>query len=374
MPTALLLGGRRSPFLRRRGPLADVHAADLLGDVTAAALSAVGVDPADVDQVITGCVTKVGEQANNVGRTAWLAAGLPHEVPGVTIDAKCGSSQQAVHYAAGLVSSGAANLIVCNGVELMTRHPLGADVGDNADPYSSSYRDLYEVTSQGEAAERIARLWGLDRSYCDELALVSQERAAAAISNGFLAEEIVALQGMSADNGPRPSTRESLAALAPAFGEGGVLTAGNSSQITDGASCVVIASDRYVAERGLDALAQVEHQRLVGIDPALKLTGPIPATQEILKRSSLSPSDIDLAEVNEAFASVLGAWLAEVEIGIERTNVNGGAIALGHPVGATGARLLLTAGLELRRRGAQRALVTMCCGGGLGTATILRAV
>lgn len=374
MPNAVLLGGRRSPFARRRGRLADVHAADLLAAVTSDTLGALGIPTDDVDQVVTGCVTKVGDQANNVGRTAWLTAGLPASVPGVTVDAKCGSSQQAVHYGAGLIAAGIVDVVVCNGVEHMSRHPLGEDVGTDAgDPYSAQYRALWEVTSQGEAAERIARQWKVDRRQCDELAVASQERAAAAIAAGRFDAEITPIDGMTADDGPRASTLESLAALRPAFGAEGVHTAGNSSQITDGASCVVLVSDRYARERRLEPLAEIEHQSLVGVDPDIKLTGPIPATETILRRAALTPADIDIAEVNEAFASVLGAWLAEFPVPLQRVNVNGGAIALGHPVGATGTRLLLTAATELRNSGHHRALVAMCCGGGLGTATLLKA-
>ncbi|ANW65385.1 hypothetical protein BCA37_18950 [Mycobacterium sp. djl-10] len=374
MRTVCLLGGRRSPFARRRGRLAEVHAADLLATVTADTLDALAIPAGDVGQVITGCVTKVGDQANNVGRTAWLTAGLPPEVPGVTVDAKCGSSQQAVHYGAALIAAGATDVVVCNGVEHMSRHPLGQDVGAEAgDPYSQRYRDLWEVTSQGEAAERIATRWRIDRRHCDELALASQERAAQALASGRLSQEITAIHQVVADDGPRPSTADTLAALRPAFDPDGVLTAGNSSQVTDGAACVVLVSDTYARAHGLQPLAEIEHQSLVGVDPDIKLTGPIPATEMILRTSGLTPSDLNLVEVNEAFASVLGAWMVEFPVPLDKINVNGGAIALGHPVGATGARLLLTAATELRLTGAHRALVTMCCGGGLGTATLLKA-
>lgn len=370
-----LVGGLRTPFAKRHGALATAHPADLLGTLTRHTLEKLAIPADDVDQVITGCVTKAGAQANNIARTAWLTAGLPFQVPGVTVDAKCGSSQQAVHYGASLIVSGAADVVVANGIELMSAHPLGQDVGEGmGDPFSDAYRDLYELTDQGESAERIAEAWGLGRVQCDEIALASQERAAAATASGRLADEISPVGELTADTGPRPSTMVTLAGLNPVFRPDGVLTAGNSSQITDGASCVVLASGRYVQRHGLAAMAEVEHQCLVGVDPVLKLTGPIPATQEILGRNGLSINDVGVAEVNEAFASVVGAWLSEIGFPHERTNVNGGAIALGHPVGATGTRLLLTAAYELRRGGHQRALVTMCCGGGLGTATILKTV
>jgi acetyl-CoA acetyltransferase family protein len=370
-----LLGGLRTPFARRKGDLADAHPADLLGTLTRNTLAAAGVAPEDVDQVITGCVTKTGDQANSIGRTAWLTAGLPFEVPGTTVDARCGSSQQAAHYGAGLIASGAVDVVVANGIEHMTRHPLGQDVGQGmGDPLSPQYRERYEVTSQGESAERIADHWKQDRVRCDELALASQERARNAIANGRLAVEIDPVGEFATDSGPRESSMAALGGLRTVFRPDGVLTAGNSSQITDGASCVVLVSESFAAGHGLSPLAQVEHQTLVGVDPVWKLTGPIPATRKILERAGLRPSDIGTAEVNEAFASVLGAWLEEIGYPHERTNVNGGAIALGHPVGATGTRLLLTAAHELRQGGHERALVTMCCGGGLGTGTILKAV
>lgn len=372
---AYIIGGRRTPIGRRNGVLADSHPAELVGNLMKASLTELAIDPADVGQVILGCVTKTGDAANSIGRTAWLTAGLPYEVPGVTVDARCGSSQQAVHYATGLIASGMLDLVVCSGVEHMSRHPLGQDVGkDMGDPLSPAYRELYEVISQGESAERIAEQWNLDRHYLDELAVASQERAAAATESGRFKLEIEPVGPVTVDEGPRPSTLDALGKLRTVFRENGVLTAGNSSQISDGASCVVIASDRYVAAQGLNPIAEVEHQLLIGVDPVMKLTGPIPATQKILSRADLSVNDIDAAEVNEAFASVLGAWLAEIGYPHDRTNVNGGAIALGHPVGATGARLVLTAAHELQLKGHERTLVTMCCGGGLGTATILRAV
>lgn len=370
-----IVGGLRSPFARRHKELAEAHPAELLGAVTKAALEAAAIDPALVAQVITGCVTKTGDQANSIGRTAWLTAGLPYEVPGVTVDARCGSSQQAAHYGAALIASAQADVIVANGIELMSRHPLGQDVHEGwGDPLAAQYRDIYEVTSQGESAERIADKWDLGRDYLDDLALASQERAAAAISSGRFAREIHAIGDFSSDSGPRSSTKEGLAGLATVFRDDGVLTAGNSSQITDGASVVILASEKFVREHGLKPLAELEHQLLVGVDPVMKLTGPIPATQQILARAGLKVSDIGAAEVNEAFASVMGAWMKETGFSHEVTNVNGGAIALGHPVGATGARLLLTAAHELHVGGHERTLATMCCGGGLGTATILKAV
>jgi acetyl-CoA acetyltransferase family protein len=373
--TVYLVGGLRTPFARRGGALALTHPADLLGTLTRNSLQSIGVDPVDVDQSITGCVTKSGDQANNIGRTAWLTAGLPPETPGTTIDAKCGSSQQAVHFGAGLIASGVVDVVVANGVEHMTRHPLGQDIGDGeGDPLSSHYRDIYEVTTQGESAERIADYWKIGRSQCDELAAASQQRAANAIASGRFEIEIDPVGEFKTDSGPRESSVESLSHLRPVFRPDGVLTAGNSSQITDGASCVILASDKYITAHALKPLAVIEHQVLVGVDPVWKLTGPIPATRAILARAGLRISDIDRAEVNEAFASVVGAWLSETGFSHEYTNVNGGAIALGHPVGATGTRLILSAARELLLGGHRRILVTMCCGGGLGTGTVLKAV
>lgn len=375
MRTVYLVAAGRTPFGKRGGALKDAHPAELLGNLTRQLLETAGVEAADVAQVISGCVTKTGDQANSIGRTAWLTAGLPIEVPGVTVDARCGSSQQAAHYGAGLIASGSAEVIVANGIEIMSRHPLGQDVYEGwGDPLSPQYRDIFEVTSQGESAERIADKWQLDRDYLDDFALASQERAAAAIASGRFAEEIFPVGDVDTDGGPRPSTKEGLAALQPVFRPDGVLTAGNSSQITDGASAVILASEDYVREHALEPLAIVEHQALVGVDPVMKLTGPIPATLQILERAGLTPADIGVAEINEAFASVVGAWFKETGFTHEKTNPHGGAIALGHPVGATGTRLLGTAAHEMRLKGHERALVTMCCGGGLGTATILKAV
>ncbi|QIX53614.1 acetyl-CoA C-acyltransferase [Rhodococcus sp. DMU1] len=378
MANALLAGGSRTPIGRRNGRLAGAHPAELLGGLMRATLDSLAIDAGKVDQVITGCVTTAGDQANNVGRTAWLTSGLPVAVPATTIDAKCGSSQQAVHLAAGLVASGVADVVLCAGLEHMSSHPLGQDVGSGmGDPYSAEYRERFEVTGQGEAAERIAQRWKLDRIRCDEIAVASQERAAAAIAAGRFTREITAVGEIDTDEGPRPSTMETLSRLKPVFDPGGVLTAGNSSQVSDGASCVVVVSDRFARDNNLTPLAEIEHQVLVGVDPVIKLTGPIPATKRLLARSQVGLDEVGVVEVNEAFASVLGAWLEEFRpegATLDAVNVNGGAIALGHPVGATGARLLLTAAHELAESGHERAIVTMCCGGGLGTATMLRAL
>jgi acetyl-CoA acetyltransferase family protein len=384
MNPVYIVGVLRTPIGRRNGALSTVESPGLLGTVLAEALARAGVVPGSVDQVLVGCVTQVGDQAYNIARIAWLTAGLPETVPGTTVDAQCGSSHQAVNLAAALIASGSCDLVVAGGVEVMTRHPLGANVaGGVGEPMGAEYRAHFEVTSQGEAAERIGDRWGIDRSECDALALRSQELAAAAWKQGRFAEEVLAVELLDAtqtqsvnldhDEGIRPSTTETLAALKPAFRPTGRLTAGNSSQISDGASAVVLASAGAVARHGLDPLATITAQATVAVDPTIKLTGPIPATQAILARAAIGARDIALFEVNEAFATVIGAWLRETGVSLKRVNVNGGAIALGHPVGASGARLTTTAVHELRRRGGGRALVTMCCGGGLGTATLIEA-
>ena len=312
---------------------------------------------------------------------AWLTAGLPETVPATTLDAQCGSSHQAISLGAALIGSTGADVVLAAGVELMSRHALGANVaGGDGEPFGDAYRSRYEVTSQGEAAERIADRWGIDRAECDALGLRSQDLARAAWAGGRFDAEIVPIDQrghdstrivLNRDGGLRETTADGLAKIKPAFRAGGKHHAGNSSQISDGAAAVVLASEPAMRDLELEGLAEVTGFVAVGVDPVLKLTGPIPATQELLVRAELSIRDIDLFEVNEAFASVIGAWLRETNAPLERVNVNGGAIALGHPVGASGARLHATAVHELRRRGGGRAVVAMCCGGGLGTATLL---
>lgn len=374
MERVAIVAAVRTPIGRRGGALAELHAGDLLGGVIAEAVARSGVSPAEVDQVLAGCVTQVGDQAYNVGRIAWLTAGLPDTTAGTTLDAQCGSSHQAVNLGASLIRAGAADVVVACGVEVMSRHPLGSNVEPGpGHPMGDRYRDLYEVTSQGEAAERIADLWCVGRAECDEIGLRSQSLAATAWDGGHFADEVVPLDALARDEGLRASTREGLAALKPAFREDGRHTAGNSSQISDGAAAIVLVSERIAARDGVQALGYVGAFTAVGVDPVLKLTGPIPATRKIFDSTATGAADYELYEVNEAFASVLAAWRREIGVPLERVNVKGGAIALGHPVGATGARLCTTALHELRRRGGGRALVTMCCGGGLGTATVIEA-
>ncbi|TDC58546.1 acetyl-CoA C-acyltransferase [Actinomadura sp. KC345] len=372
MNDVVLLSAVRSPIGRRKGGLSGAHPVDLLGHVLTAAVDRAGLTPADVTQVLAGCVTQAGAQGYNIARNAALAAGFPAEVPGSTIDAQCGSSQQAVNLGAALVASGAAEVVVAAGVESMSRLPLGTAVeAGPGEPLNDAYRARYEVVHQGESAERIADRWNLDRRACDEFALASQDRAAEAWATGRFDREVLPLAGVTRDEGLRASSLDGLGGLKPAFRSEGRLTAGSSSQLSDGAAAVVLTSAAHAAAVGLRPRARILAQATVGVDPVLKLTGPIPATRAILARTGLSLADIDRFEVNEAFASVVLAWQAELGADPDRVNVNGGAIALGHPVGATGARLVTTALHELERSGTDRALVTMCCGGGLGTATLL---
>jgi acetyl-CoA acetyltransferase family protein len=383
MTKVLVASAVRTPIGKRGRSLAGVHPAELLGSIFAAGLNRANVPAADVDQVLAGCVTQVGDQAYNIGRIAWLTAGLPATVPALTVDAQCGSSQQAVNLGAAMIEAGVAEIVVACGVELMSRHPMGSNVtGGLGEPMGLSYRERYEVTSQGEAAERIADRWRVSRDECDEIGLRSQGLAAAAWETGRFANEVVAvhLRGaepeievdLERDECLRPTTLDSLRNLSPSFRPDGALTAGNSSQISDGAACLVLVSDAAARRFEIRPLAQIAGQAFVGVDPVMKLTGPIPATRKLLHRYDVRTTDIDIFECNEAFASVVGAWQREIGPPPDRVNVNGGAIAMGHPVGATGARLCTTAIHELVRRGAGQALVTMCCGGGLGTATLIR--
>jgi acetyl-CoA C-acetyltransferase len=374
----VIVGARRSPFGRRNGVLAGVHPHDLLGSVHRAVIEDSAIQGPDIDMVITGCVTQIGDQSYNIGRMAALGGGLPAEVPAMTIDSQCGSSHQAVNVAASMIRSGAAEVIVASGVESMSRVPLGSAQGAGfGTPYGDGYTSRFEVIGQGESAERIADKWHITRVECDAWAARSQQRAAEATERGRFGREVVPLSVdgdiVTRDQGIRASTPESLAALRPAFREDGRHTAANSSQISDGAAAVLVMSRSRAGKLGLTPLARVAGQAFVGVDPVLKLTGPIPATAAILNRAGLTADDIGVFEVSEAFASVVLAWLAETGADPDRVNVNGGAIALGHPVGASGARMIATAAHELACSGKQFAVVTMCCGGGLGTATLLEA-
>jgi acetyl-CoA C-acetyltransferase len=380
----------RAPLGRRNGGLSTVHPADLLGAVQRAALERSGVDPIAVGQVVGGCVSQVGEQTFNIARTAWLSAGLPLEVAATTVDAQCGSSQQATGLAASLVKGGVVDVALSCGVESMSRIPLGsAGRGDLGRPIPKSYFPRYELTSQFEGAERIAEKWGVTRADTDAFGLESQQRAQRAWKEGRFEREVLPVdapdvneQGeptgsthrVERDEGLRETSLEALAKLKPVARENGVHTAGTSSQITDGAAAVLMMTAAKARELGVRARARIVDQCLVGVDPVLMLTGPIDATRQLLERTCFSMADIDVTEINEAFASVVLAWQRELKADEDRVNPNGGAIALGHPVGATGARLVTTALHELERIDGRYALVTMCCGGGLGTGTILERV
>lgn len=377
--SAVVVSARRTPFGRRGGQLGSTHPHDLLAVVQDAALADARLEGAEVDVVIGGCVTQAGEQSYNVARLASLAGGLPVEVAGITVDAQCGSSQQAANLAASMVCSGAAQIVLVTGVESMSRVPLGhARAAGPGDPLGERYRARFGEVTAGESAELIADRWGIDRAACDAYALESQARAGAARDQGRFEREIVPVPTAGGevrhDEGIRDSTAEGLAGLPATFREHGVHTAASSSQLSDGAGALVVMDEALAVRRGLTPLARIVDHCIVGVDPVIRLTGPIPATRLLLDRAGLSASDVDLYEVNEAFASVVLAWLREIGADPGTVNPAGGAIALGHPVGATGARLLTSAAHAVACGEADRAVVTMCCGTGLGTGTLLEAV
>jgi acetyl-CoA C-acetyltransferase len=382
MREAFIVGAVRSAVGRRRGALSGVHPADLGAEVVAALLERSGVAGEDVDDVVFGCVSQIGAQSTNIARIVALSAGLPESVPGTTVDRQCGSSQQAVHFAAQAVASGAQDVVIAGGVEVMSLIPIassatvGADAGLGLPRGGRKWAERYgdQEISQFRGAELIAAKWDLSRAAMEEFALTSHQRAAAAADAGLFAEEIVPVAGLTADEGPRPETTlEKMAGLQPLVPDGR-LTAATSSQISDGAAALAIASAETVRRLGLTPLARVHSTAVVGSDPVLMLTGPIPATDAVLRRAGLQLSDIDAFEVNEAFASVVLAWQRETGARLERVNPLGGAIALGHPLGATGARLMTTLVHHLRRNGLRYGLQTMCEGGGMANATIIEAV
>ena len=374
MTEAYIVDAVRTPVARRGGGLAAVHPADLGAHVIKALLARTGTDPSRVDDVIFGCVDTVGPQAGDIARTAWLAAGLPEAVPGVTVDRQCGSSQQAVHFAAQAVLSGTADLVVAGGVQNMSMVPIGSAMGSQ-DPFSGSqgWRERYgaEEISQFRAADLIADKWGISRAEMERYALASHQRATRAIKDGAFDAEIVPYDHVTTDEGPRPDTTlEKMAALKP-LREGGRITAALSSQISDGAAALLIASARAVRHHGLQPKARIRHLSARGDDPVLMLTAPIPATAYALDRAGMTTGEIDLVEINEAFASVVLAWQRETGADPARVNVTGGAIALGHPLGATGARLLTTLVHALHRTGGRFGLLTMCEGGGQANVTVV---
>jgi len=367
--------GRGHP---EKGYYRDVHPNELLGTVLVEVLARAGVDPGEVEDVVTGCVQQYGEQSTNIGRNAWLQAGLPIETPATTVDRQCGSAQQAVNFGAALIAAGVHDVVIGCGVEHMGRIPLSLGVRlyeELGSPFPPALLERFDIVHQGLSAELIAERWGVTREQSDEIALRSQRRAAQATDEGRFEREIVPspVNGdvFTIDQGIRETTAEGLAALQPAFKADGTITAGNASQVSDGAAAVLLMSRGKAAELGVRPRARIVDQTSVGVDPVLMLTGPIPATRKILDRNGMKLDDVDLVEINEAFASVVAAWERELDPDRDRVNVNGGAIALGHPLGSTGARLLTTLLHELERTGGDRGLVTMCCGGGLGTATLI---
>ncbi len=387
--SVVIVDAVRTPIGRRGGGLSSVHPAELLGVVQRGIIDRTGIDPTEVGQVVGGCVSQVGEQSFNIIRTAWLAAGLPLSTPATTVDTQCGSSQQATNLAAALVGAGVVDVALACGVEVMSRIPIGSNSSKKLGlgvPIPKTYFGRYEMTSQFEGAERIADKWGITREDTDRFGLASQERAARAWAEGRYDGQWIAVEApdvdedgqatgsthtVERDEGIRETSLEKLAALKPVARPDGVHTAGNSSQISDGAAAVLMMTEARANELGLTPMARIVDTCLVGVDPVLMLTGPIDATHRLLERTGLKLDQMDTLEINEAFASVVLAWAQEVGADLDRTNPNGGAIALGHPLGGTGAFLMTKAVHELGRIGGRYGLISMCCGGGLGTGTII---
>ncbi|HYA35048.1 MAG TPA: steroid 3-ketoacyl-CoA thiolase [Candidatus Binataceae bacterium] len=391
MRDVVIVEAGRSPIGKKKGALSAVHPTELLGSVMMAVLERAGVAPALVGQVVGGCINKVGAQAMNVTRTAWLTGGGSADTACSTVDSQCGSSQYAVNLAASMVASGAEDIVLACGVENMSLLPIGSDAIAGAQagfgkPITRKYRERFEFTSQFEGAERIATKYGITRSDTDRFGLESQVRAARAIKEGRFKSQIIAVQApvmksdgqrsdemhtVERDEVPRDTSLEALAALKPVARPDGIHTAGSSSQIADGASAVLLMSEAKARELGKRPRARVVDTALVGCDPVLMLEGPIPATRKLLDRNGLKISDIDVFEINEAFASMVLSWAKTLGPDMARVNPNGGAIALGHPLGATGCGLVTKALCELERSNTKRAIITMCCGGGLGTGTLI---
>jgi acetyl-CoA acyltransferase len=372
----------RTPIGRgheQKGYYKDVHASNLLAKAYAELLERAGIDPAEVEDVVAGCVQQFGEQGINIARNAWLEAGLPMEAPATTVDRQCGSGQQAVNFAAALIAAGVHDVVVAGGVEHMG-HISFADsaavMEEHGFAFSPQLLEKYNLVPQGISAEMIADKWEIPRSELDEIGLRSHQLAAKATEEGRFEREIVPFQvngdTYTTDQGIRPDTSlEVLSQLKPAFKEDGKITAGNSSQVSDGAAALLLMTREKAESLGLEPRARIYDQTTVGVDPVIMLTGPIPATERLLDRNGMGMADIDLVEVNEAFASVVAAWRRELDPDMDRVNVNGGAIALGHPLGSSGARLITTLLHEMERADKEMGLVTMCCGGGLGTGTLI---
>lgn len=381
----LIVDAVRTPIGRahpERGIYRDTHPNTLLGACLTALVERSAIEPGQVDDVIAGCTAPFGEQSRNIARNAWLQIGYPPEVPAITIDRRCGSAQSAVAYASALIASGTHDLVIAAGVEHMQHVPIDSPVRLIelfGSPWPAELLERYEFIPQGLSAELIAERWEIPRSEMDQLAVESHRRAAAATADGHFSSELVRVEtphgSPDQDQGIRPDTTfESVAGLRTPFKPDGRISAATSSQLSDGAAAVLLASEQAVARLALNPRAQIVDQVTVGVDPIIMLTGPIPATRKLLERTGLTIDDIDLYEVNEAFASVVLAWQREFGSDMRRVNVNGGAMALGHPVGSTGARLFATLLAELERRDADLGLVTMCCGGGLGTGAIVQRV
>jgi acetyl-CoA acetyltransferase family protein len=367
---------------KEKGYYKDTHPNELLGKCYTEVIDRAGIDAGEVEDVIAGCVQQYGEQMFNVARNAWLQAGLPMETAATTVDRQCGSAQQAVNFGAALVASGVHDVVIGSGVEHMGHIPMGVGfnwIDEVGAPWPAELLERYNLIPQGLSAEMIADKWEIPRSELDELGVRSHRLAHQATEEGRFEREIVPFQVNGdtyvTDQGIRPTTTlEGLAALKPAFKEDGKITAGNSSQISDGAAAVLLMSADKAKELGVKPRAKIVDQTTVGVDPVIMLTGPIPATQKLLERNEMKMDDIDLVEINEAFAPVIAAWRRELDPDMDRVNVNGGAMALGHPLGSTGARLITTLLHELERSDKETGLVTMCCGGGLGTGTLIQRV
>lgn len=379
MREVVIVEGVRTAVARRKGAFSEYRPDELAAVVLEELVARAGIDKSDIEDVILGCVTQSGEQGGNIARTAALIAGFPVHVPGVTIDRQCGSSQQAVHFASQAIASGDMDIVIAGGVESMTRTPMFSNMGD-AKP-SPKLTEKHEIINQGLSAERIAKQWGLSREELDRFAYESHQKAIRSIEEGKFDDEIVPVavnrvdgevETVARDEGPRPdSTPEALAGLKTVFDEDGVITAGNASQMSDGASAVLLVSKKKAEELGLKPLARIVARTVVGSDPTLMLTGPIEATKKVLVKAGLSIEDMDIYEVNEAFAPVPLAWLKETGADPERLNPNGGAIALGHPLGATGTKLLVSMVKELQRTGGRYGLLAICEGMGMANATII---
>jgi acetyl-CoA acetyltransferase family protein len=382
MREAVIVEAVRTPIGRRNGKLKDVHPVVLGSLVLQEIIKRAGIAPEQVDDVVFGCVTQVGEQSLNIARSAWLTAGFPVSTPGTTVDRQCGSSQQAIHFAANLIQSGVCDITIAGGVESMSRVPMGSNAVSPGTPFPPELMELYDLVPQGISAELIARKYGISRQQMDEFGVRSHHLAAQATEEGRFKSQLLPVEVsangnghhdlFTKDEGIRPTANyEATAALQPAFNPEHSITAGNSSQISDGAAAVLLMSLEKAKQLGLKPRARIRAQAVVGTDPVLMLEGPIPGTAAVLKRAGLDLKSIDLFEVNEAFASVVLAWQKETGADMDKTNVNGGAIAVGHPLGASGAILMNRLLYELERRDLRYGLETMCCGGGIGTATII---